>query len=348
MGFGDNFSSAYEKSSASAGAGALELMKEKTNKDLAKAEAQLQATTINKAILELAAQSGDEQELVNTQKVLEAVGNNQPEASKLIYSSIQSRIKDKQDFGQTLQMERYKAATTAVSESIKALTEKGGYTPEELISYQEQVSNRAMKAAGLEDIASRIKQSSMAQEKQPTQAEPKTSFLQTPISAKKSEKQIDLDDSIQLGLKILNDTESQYEEIAKKYGTGRVKGLMTEFRGKMGDLLPKGEQAPEVIPYMNNLEGLANFIGKTVYKDERVSDTNIKGYKKALAELTNTPEEARIMFSTLRRYGESNSESDRRALRLMIPFDGKSKGMLPSEAIKKTESKKVDLKELFS
>lgn len=312
-----------------------------------KAKEQLEATSVNSAILELTGQQNPE-DVGNVEKVLKAIGNKSPEASKIIFSNIQARIKDKTDFQQTLQMERYKAATSAVTESIKALSEKGGYTPEQLISYQEEVSNRAMKAAGLEDIASRVKQSSMAQEQQPAQAEAQTSFLQTPIAAKKSDKQIDLDDSIQLGLKILNDTEAQYEEIAKKYGTGRVKGLMTEFRGKMGDLLPKGEQAPEVIPYMNNLEGLANFIGKTVYKDERVSDTNIKGYKKALAELTNSPEEARIMFATLRRYGESNSESDRRALRLMIPFDGKSKGMLPSEAIKKTESKKVDLKELFS
>ena len=326
----------------------VESIKEKTKKDLVKAEAQLQATSINKAILELAAQSGDEQELGNTQKVLEAIGNNQPEASKLIYSSIQSRIKDKQDFSQTLQMERYKAATTAVSESIKALTEKGGYTPEELISYQEEVSNRAMKAAGLEDIASRVKQSSMATAPQTDQNEPQTSFLKTPIVGKKSDKQVDYEDSLKLGLSILDDTEKQYEEISKKYGTGRLKGMKTGIQGKMGDLLPGSVQAPEVVPYMNNLEGLANFIGKTVYKDERVSDVNIKGYKKALAELTNTPEEAKIMFATLRRYAQSNSDSDRKALRMMIPKDGESKGLLPSEAVKKSESNKVDLKELFS
>lgn len=61
-----------------------------------KAKNQLQATAINKAILELSSQSGNPADLEQANKVLEAVGDKDPEVSKLIYGSIESRIRDRE------------------------------------------------------------------------------------------------------------------------------------------------------------------------------------------------------------------------------------------------------------
>lgn len=296
-----------------------------------KAKEQLEATSINSAIMEMVGSQSPE-ESDQTSKVLEAIGNKSPEASKIVFNNIQSRIKDKIDFSQTLQLEKYKAGTAAITEVVKSMAEKGGYTPEQLQAIQAESANRVYQSLGIGDIAQRINQ--LGQQPQPYSQTQGSDFFSKPIVAKKTEKQIDYDQTLERGLQILDETEKQYNLISEKYGTGRLKGVATGIQGKLGDLNPLigSKEAPEVVPYMNNLEGLANFIGKSVYRDERVSDVNIKGYRKALADLTNTPEEAKIMFGTLRSYATGRSIQDEIALRYMIPKDGKA--MKPSEAVK--------------
>ena len=152
-------------------------------------------------------------------------------------------------------------------------------------------------------------------------------FLNTPVPKELTAKQQDMQDTMDHGMKILDMTEEMYNDISTKYGTGRLKGMATTFQGKMGDLMPffGGKEAPEVVPYLNNLEGLANFIGRSIYRDDRVSDVNIKGYKKALADLTNTPAEAKIMFNILRRYADNPQDLQaEKAIRTLIPLSGES------------------------
>lgn len=304
---------------------------DKLKTDQEKAEKQVQATKINSAILELAKTSGSSEELEGTSKVLEAIGNSDPDVSKIVYGSIESRIKDKLNYEQTLQTEGFKAKMSFIPEITKSMAQSGMYSPEQIQNFAGIATEKAQ--AG---IAGRINQvNQQAQVAQPT-AEPGVAneLFSNPLPQKMTAKQQDYKDTLDRGLTILDETEKQYNFISENYGTGRIKGVATELMGKAGDLMPLigGKEVPEVVPYMNNLEGLANFIGKTVYRDERVSDVNIKGYKKALAELTNTPEEAKIMFATLRSYASGRGIKDEIALRYMTPKDGKA--MKPSEAVK--------------
>ena len=322
-GFSQSFEKAYNISSQKSSDATLEAIKEKIKLDTDKATKKLEATTINSAILMQAAQSGDKGELEKAQTIIDAIGDTQPDASKLVYSSIQQRIKDKTDFQQALQTEGVKARMLGVNDVIKTLADKGGYS----LSQLQEIGDAAYQNANI-PIGERIVNASN---------QSKSGILDTPIPAKKSDRQIDQEDAEKRGLSILDQTEAMYNDISEKYGTGRLKGIATQVRGGLGDLIPGSERAPEVVPYRNNLEGLANFIGKTVYRDERVSDVNIKGYKKALAELTNTPEEAKIMFATLRSFATEKDPKALQALRLMIPKDGNG-GMKPSQALKKVDS----------
>lgn len=336
MAFSDNFSDAFNKSAATSGAGAIEFLKEKMKKNQTNAENKLKATTINNAALTIAQQSGDPEALKNVQTILEAIGDSDPDASKIVFNNLEQRIKDRVDFDQTLQTEGFKAKMSFIPEVTKAMVESGQFSPEQAQLFAGLATEKAQ--AG---IAGRIQQATQPQMQQQAQPTTQTATDETaklfsePLPPKKSDKQKDFEDVLQHGLKILDETEKQYNFISEKYGTGRIKGLATTARGKLGDLLSSEEQAPEVVPYLNNLEGLANFIGKSLYRDERVSDVNIKGYRKALAELTNTPEEAKIMFNTLRKYGKNpNDIKVEMALRAMIPKNN-SKGMMPSQALKK-------------
>jgi len=308
-----------------------------------KADKQLQASKINNGIIELAKQSGDPRDLENVTTVLEHIGNTDPDVSKIIFQSIESRIKDKTNFQQTMETEKFKSKMSFIPELTKVMASSGKYSPEQI---QEFAGLAAEKAQG--GIGQRISQTATQPNQTPQQSTTDApseaqSLFSNPLPPKMSAKEKDFQNTLSHGLSILDDTEKQFNLINEKYGVGRVKGVMTEFRGKLGDILPKGEQAPEVVPYLNNLEGLANFIGKTIYRDERVSDVNIKGYKKALAELTNTPDEAKIMFDTLRRYSQAPSYKDEAILRRILPKSGK--GMTPSEAVKQTltREEKIEL-----
>lgn len=225
---------------------------------------------------------------------------------------------------------QFESSMSSINSTIDTLQKQGGQTPEQLDSIRSILVEQA-------------KQSAYGNIKDPSQpslsgiqaAENKEAleFLKKPLPKKLSAKQQDLKDSLDHGLKVLDLTEEMYNDISNKYGTGRLKGLETTLRGKMGDLLSPGQRAPEVVPYLNNLEGLANFIGKSIYKDERVSDVNIKGYKKALAKLTNTPTEAKIMFSLLRKYAQDpDNLAAEKALRNLIPLSGESSNIKPSKA----------------
>lgn len=240
---------------------------------------------------------------------------------------------------QSLATESFKAKMSFIPELTKSMAASGNYTPEQIQEFAGLAAEKAQ--YGIEDRINKAKQDPATGKPEPTkdlsgEESPSTAndLFSQKLPPKMSSKQRDFKDTMDRGLQILDEVESQYNIISEKYGTGRLKGLTTTLAGKMGDLLPMvgGKEAPEVVPYMNNLDGLANFIGKTVYRDERVSDVNIKGYKKALAELTNTPEEAKIMFATLRSYATGRSVKDEIALRYMVPKEGKA--LKPSEAIK--------------
>lgn len=58
-----------------------------------KAEKQLEATRINNAALKLAGQSGDPRDLEMATSVIEAIGNSNPEVSRIILGNIEGRIK---------------------------------------------------------------------------------------------------------------------------------------------------------------------------------------------------------------------------------------------------------------
>lgn len=66
----------------------------KSQEDSDKAQKQQEAATINKSIYEMAQQTGDKEMFENVSMMLEAIGNNNPDASKLVYKSIEDRIKE--------------------------------------------------------------------------------------------------------------------------------------------------------------------------------------------------------------------------------------------------------------
>src|SRR3990167_6907614 len=96
-GFAQSFEKAYTPASAASSAATLEAIKEKIKTDQKKAEDKLQATTLNNAIITLAHQSGDTEMLKSASTIVDAIGDSQPDASKLVFANIQSQIKDKKD-----------------------------------------------------------------------------------------------------------------------------------------------------------------------------------------------------------------------------------------------------------
>ena len=339
-GFNNSFEKAFNPGMALGANAALETMKEKIKKDAEKAKETIKVTNNLTMAQELAKESDQQTQELLAKLIGDDTKSWDADSSDSLVKLAIQRNKDKTDFQQTIQAEKYKAGVGAVTEVVKTLAERGGMTPEELQQIQMQSSDRVASALGLNPVENNIAKFASQQGGQaPAQVEQTSNFFTKPIEPKKTDKEKEYEATEQRGLEILDQTEAMYNDISKKYGTGRLKGVATQIRGGLGDLIPGSERAPEVVPYQNNLEGLANFIGKTVYRDERVSDVNLKGYKKALAELTNTPEEAKIMFSTLRSFAGKKDPKALEALRLMIPNSGKG-GMKPSEAIKKVQGGK--------
>ena len=95
MGFADSFQEAYNKTSPVAAAGVADIIKQTLKDKQDSADKKHQAETINHAIIALAAQSGDQKSLLDAAKVVDAIGSKDPEASKLVFSSIQDKIKAK-------------------------------------------------------------------------------------------------------------------------------------------------------------------------------------------------------------------------------------------------------------
>jgi len=188
--FSKSFSDAFEKSAAVAQAGTFDLLKEKMKKDVEKTEKASQASRINQATLDIAEQSGQDTEAVA--KVLEHVGNTDPEVSKLIFQDIQQKIKDRVDFDQSIQLKAFEGATLAATEIVKDLVSKGGtfsdgtpITLGTLGSIQTQSTNRALQSLGLGDIAQRIQAS---QQLTQTQDDFFTKQIPSSVDAKVEEK----------------------------------------------------------------------------------------------------------------------------------------------------------------
>ncbi len=95
-GFGKAFDEAFKPASSQAIAGAYDLIKTKIVEDQKKAEESAQATTINHAAIAAAIASGNKDLMKNTALMVDSIGNSTPEASKLIFSSIQDKIKASQ------------------------------------------------------------------------------------------------------------------------------------------------------------------------------------------------------------------------------------------------------------
>lgn len=159
-GFSQSFEKAYIPASASSSAAVLDAIKEKIKTDQAKAENKLQATTLNNAIITLAHQSGDPEMLKSAFTIVDAIGDSQPDASKLVFANIQSQIKDKKDFQQSMQKERYASSMLGISEIIKSLADRGGtfadgtpITPASLQDFGQQASERILARIGASGTA---------------------------------------------------------------------------------------------------------------------------------------------------------------------------------------------------
>ena len=299
----------------------------KASEEREKAKNQLEASTYNDASMQLAIQGGNKESVDQATKVLEAIGNKSPEASKSVFTALQARRKDKINFSQQIKMEKYKAGTAAVTEVVKAMAERGGFSPEQLQDIQMQSSDRVYKSLGVDDIAGKIRESS-----EPTNQESKKQdFFSSPIPAKKSVKQREREEQMSKGNRLINDAKQQFEVIAKKHGVGRLKGLKTGLIAKAGDLVSKDSQIPEVAAYEGMVDGLAVFIGRNVYEDDRVSEADREAYKKGIGNLLNTEEEARLMFNLLDRFSKTGDTSVGSALKNIISKKGS--GMKPSKAL---------------
>ena len=310
-----------------------------------KAQKQLEASKINKGILDLASQTGNPADLEGASTVVEAIGNTDPDVSKIIFQSIEKRIKDQSDFRQTLLLEKYKAGTAAVTEVVKSMAEKGGYTPEQLQQIQAESADRVYQSLGIGDIAQRINQATQAPAapatSQPDQNQTGSDFFTKPIPPKKTDKQLDQEKMLGQGNRIIKSLREKFNEIDDKYGVGRIQGQITGARGALGDILPKGKQAPEVAVYEGLLDGAAVFVGRNVWNDDRVSQDDRGTYKKALAKLANTREEANLMFDALEEFSQTEDPQIQTALKLMVPHLGSGKSIAPSEALSQTGLLKV-------
>lgn len=309
---------------------------DKLKLDQEKAEKQLQATKINSAILDLAKQSGNQEEIEATSKVLESIGNTDPDVSKIIYGSIENRIKDKLNFQQNLQTEGLKAKMSFIPEITKSMAASGKYSPEQIQEFAGLATEKAQ--AG---IAGRINQATSAQgqPQQPQQVSETSKdgvagdIFSNPLPEKKSQKMREKERTMNQGREVITSLRDKFIEIDDKYGVGRIGGQVTGIRGALGDLLPKDKQAPEVAVYDGLLDGAAVFIGKNVWNDDRVAVDDRKAYKKSIAKLSNTREEGELMFNALEEFSKTDDPKLQTALQLMIPQKGDGASLSPSQAL---------------
>lgn len=344
-GFGKSFDDAFKPAFTTAQAGTLDLIKEKIKLDAQKAEKATKLANIKTAAVAMGEKiiaSGGDPKIAKlyTDGISEI---NDPDVAEKLYTagaaSFEQQMQDKIKQNTNLKLEGYKGAMAGITEITKSMAERGGYTPDQLVEIQNQAASKvsSMFGIGNQDMAQKISQS--------TQPTPQTDsvtndFFNTPLPPKKTDKQLDTERSMQRGAELIDLAENNYNTISKKYGTGRLKGIATNLKGGLGDFLAKKDQAPEVAPYNGNLDGLAQFVGRNVYNDDRVSNEDRKAYRRSLAELTNTPAEAKIMFSTLRQFTKTGDVKTAEAIKLMIPKNG-SKPLSPSDAIKRVNSGKA-------
>jgi hypothetical protein len=351
--FAKSFEESFKTGAAIGSNAALETMKEKIKQDALKADkattlANIKAIAVQKR--EQASKMGFDPKtlkyLDDGLAVLDTTTD--PEVAQKQLTSMgglaEDLIKSKTSYERGLQTEGVKARMLGVNDVLKTLTEKGGLSLDEIQQIGDLAYQRASQPMG-EKINNNVNTSPMVNsinnvETSPAIPEKVNKLFSEPLQPKKSDKQLDREEQMKRGMSLINLAESNYNTIQQKYGTGRIKGMATTIQGKLGDILDKKNQAPEVAPYLGNLDGLAQFVGRNVYNDDRVSNEDRKAYRKSLAELTNTPEEAKIMFNTLRSFTESGDVKAGEAIKLMVPRDG-SKPLSPSKALKYVDSGKA-------
>jgi len=327
--FGKSFSESFDKSMAVSQAGTLDLIKEKIKLD---AEKSTKATkTAN--FLSMTTDLVKDADPATQERVGKMISDDtkswDEDSAKALFELTKSSVEDKIKQSVNLNLEGYKGAMAGITEITKSMAERGGQTPAQLLEIQNQAAQKVRTMYGLPALENQTTEEKIVGGKTSTQ--PTTDFFNQPIQPKKTEKQLDQEKAMQRGSELIDMMEENYNKISEKYGTGRLKGIATTLRGGLGDILPKREQAPEVKPYLGNLDGIAQFVGRNVYNDDRVSNEDRKAYRKSLAEITASPDEAKIFFSTLRRFTKTGNARDQEAIRMIVDKSGK--GMLPSVAV---------------
>jgi len=146
---GQGFNNSFEKAFTPA---ALESMKEKIKQDSTKAEESLK-TSANLAMVAEMSKGTDADTQERLAKILEM--KHTPESSKAILDFASAQVKDKQNFEQTMQQERFKSGMLGVTEVIKSLSERGGtfadgtpITAASLQDFGKQASDRLLNSIG--------------------------------------------------------------------------------------------------------------------------------------------------------------------------------------------------------
>lgn len=268
------------------------------------------------------------------EKLISAFNSISETISKNTLAGREAQIEDK--IKQTLPIENFKARMSFIPELTKSMAESGKYSPEQIQEFAGFAAEKAQ--AG---IANRINQATQQTPSgqvslQATQAEDPSSagdIYGSPLPEKKSMKEKERERKLDQGRNVIEGLRNKFIEIDDKYGVGRIQGQITGVRGALGDILPKGEQAPEVAVYNGLLDGASVFVGKNVWGDDRIAVDDRTAYKKSLARLSNTREEGELMFDALEEFAKSGDPKLQTALQLMIPHGGKGSGLSPSVAL---------------
>lgn len=231
------------------------------------------------------------------------------------------------------QNKQFDKALSSINETIKALQERGGFSPAQLTQIRTGLTEEMKtEILGQEtDVEAPFGRDTKGTPKQTDENQAFFDFMNNPLPPKKTQKQQEKEETMNQGRRLIGEARTRFFEIAEKHGVGRFAGLVTKIRGGLGELIPKKEQAPEVAAYEGMLDGLAVFVGRNVYTDDRVSKDDRVAYKKGLASVLNTEEEATLMFDILDKFSETGDPVLASVIKTITPKKGN--GMLPSIAL---------------
>lgn len=201
-GFNNSFEKSFGTGMAVGSNAALETMKEKIKQDATKAEESLK-TSANLAMIAEMSKGADPATQERLAKILEM--KHTPDSSKAILDFAVTQVKDKQNFEQTMTQERFKSGMLGVTETIKAMAERGGtfadgtpITAASLQDFGKQASDRLLLnigavqpgqpvAPGLEGRISEFSnQPGQIKSEQSTQQSNASSLMNAPIRSKAS------------------------------------------------------------------------------------------------------------------------------------------------------------------